>query len=257
MHLSPSETARRFKVTIKALRLYESRGLLVPLRSEAGWRTYGPDQIVRLHQILTLKHLGLPLAKIAQVLANADSLGTVLAIQEQALMRDSQQLERALALVRTARTKLAAGQALSIDDLANLTKETVMTRPSVKDLNRMLTPFADQHFSPEEKEALKAGIDRDQVAKDVESLMAEALVLIQAGEESTSPAAQDFARRWLPTFQKIRQAMTAGVPGAKDKSQAAWNDALNDPVTAEKLALHQQIFAFLDQAIAHWKSLEK
>ena len=61
-HLSPTETARRFGVSIKALRLYEQRGLLTPLRSEAGWRTYGPDQIGRLHQVLTLKGLGLPLA---------------------------------------------------------------------------------------------------------------------------------------------------------------------------------------------------
>lgn len=30
MNLSPSETARRFSVTIKALRLYEARGLLMP-----------------------------------------------------------------------------------------------------------------------------------------------------------------------------------------------------------------------------------
>jgi DNA-binding transcriptional MerR regulator len=257
-NLSPSETARRFGVSVKALRLYEQHGLLTTLRSEAGWRTYGPDQIARLHQILTLKRLGLPLARIGELLAGRpDALEPVLALQEQVLARDSEQLSRALALVRAARAKLKAGQALSIDDLANLTKETVMTRPSVKDLNRMLKPFADRHFSPEEKEALKAGIDRDQTVKDVESLMAEALVLIQAGEESTSPAAQDFARRWLPTFRKIRQAMTAGVPGVKDKSQAAWNDALNDPMTAEKLALHRQIFAFVDQAIAHWKSLEK
>ena len=69
MHLSPTETATRFGVSIKALRLYESRGLLTPLRSEAGWRTYGPDQIARLHQILALKRLGLSLARIGQILA--------------------------------------------------------------------------------------------------------------------------------------------------------------------------------------------
>ena len=38
MNLSPTETATRFGVSIKALRLYESRGLLKPLRTEAGWR---------------------------------------------------------------------------------------------------------------------------------------------------------------------------------------------------------------------------
>ena len=85
MNLSPTETARRFGVSFKALRLYERHGLLKPLRSKSGWRTYGPDQIARLHQILALKRLGLPLARIAQVLASADTLDAVLAVQEQAL----------------------------------------------------------------------------------------------------------------------------------------------------------------------------
>ena len=98
-HLSPSETARRFAVTIKALRLYERRGLLTPLRSEAGWRTYGPTQIARLHQVLALKKLGLPLARIGELLAGTDSLDTVLAFQEQVLARQSDQLSRALVLI--------------------------------------------------------------------------------------------------------------------------------------------------------------
>src|SRR5262249_56450192 len=102
MHLSPAETARRFGVSIKALRLYEQRGLLTPLRSEAGWRTYGPDQIARLHQILALKDLGLSLASIGQLLASADTLGTVLALQDQALVQESRRIGRSLTLIRRA-----------------------------------------------------------------------------------------------------------------------------------------------------------
>ena len=130
-HLSPAETAKRFGISIKALRLYEQRGLLAPLRTSNGstgsaWRVYGPDQIARLHQILALKRLGLPLARIGEILAGRDSLDPVLELQEQVLARDSEQRFRALVLVRAARAKLASGQALSIDDLANLSKETVM-----------------------------------------------------------------------------------------------------------------------------------
>src|SRR5262245_24647545 len=118
MHLSPAETARRFGISIKALRLYESRGLLKPLRTQSGWRTYGPDQIARLHQILALKRLGLSLASIGQLLASADTLEAVLALQDQALVRESRRIGKALALIRAARAKLKRGQTLSIDDLA-------------------------------------------------------------------------------------------------------------------------------------------
>src|SRR5262249_21487447 len=128
MQLSPTETARRFGVTIKALRLYERRGLLKPLRSTAGWRTYGPDQVTRLHQILALKRLGLSLASIGQLLASADTLAAVLALQDQALIQESRRITRALALIRAARDKLRSGQTLSIDDLATLSKETSMSK---------------------------------------------------------------------------------------------------------------------------------
>lgn len=258
--LTPAQTARRFGVTIKALRVYESHGLLTPLRNGAGstraqWRAYGPDQLARLHQILALKRLGLSLARIGEILAGPDTLAAVLALQADALARDREKLSQALMLLQQAQAKLAAGQALSIDDLANLSKETVMAPPNVKNLNLMLKPFGDQHFSPEDKQAVRAGIDRDQVVQGVESLMTEGFALIEAGTEPTSPAAQDFARRWLPLFRQIKEAVTAA--GMNGKAQAVWNDAINDPVTAEKLALHRKIFAFVDQAIAHSKTLEK
>src|ERR1700744_1490445 len=149
-HFSPAETAKRFGVSIKALRLYEQRGLLKPVRTRNGstgsaWRVYGPDQIARLHQILALKRLGLSLARIGQILAGPDALGSVLALQEEVLAKDAARLTPALQLVRAARAKLASGQLLSIDDLANLTKETVMTRVDVKEMGQALKPFADRH----------------------------------------------------------------------------------------------------------------
>src|ERR1700754_4130320 len=110
-NLSPTETARRFGVTVKALRLYESRGLLTPLRSGSGWRTYGPDQIARLHQILALKRLGLSLASIGQLMASTDTLEAVLALQDQALVQESRRITKALALIRAARSQLRRGQA--------------------------------------------------------------------------------------------------------------------------------------------------
>lgn len=58
-HLSPSETARRFGVSIKALRLYEQRGLL---------------------------------ARIGAILTGLDALEPVLALQEQAIGPESQRL---------------------------------------------------------------------------------------------------------------------------------------------------------------------
>ena len=77
----------------------------------------------------------------------------ILAFQERVLVKDSERIARALTLIRKARTKLATGAALSIDDLANLTQETVMTtHPTVKDLNEVMNPFKQKHFTPGDDE---------------------------------------------------------------------------------------------------------
>ena len=66
--LNPSEAAIRLGVSAKALRLYEQRGLIAPLRTAAGWRTYGPGEMARAAEIVALRALGLSLNQVAGVL---------------------------------------------------------------------------------------------------------------------------------------------------------------------------------------------
>jgi DNA-binding transcriptional MerR regulator len=47
--------AKRFGVSVKALRVYEDAGLLKPARTVAGWRIYRQPEIERLSAILALK----------------------------------------------------------------------------------------------------------------------------------------------------------------------------------------------------------
>ncbi len=127
---SPAETARRLKVSTKALRLYEELGLVKPVRTSTGWRTYGPEQMVRLHQVLALRFLGLPLKRVAALLGDqlAD-LDAVLLLQEAAFRSRVADDTRRLELVVAVRQRLAHGETLSVDDLIQLTRETVMTDP--------------------------------------------------------------------------------------------------------------------------------
>ncbi|MFZ0267128.1 MerR family transcriptional regulator [Caulobacter sp.] len=67
--LGPSDAARQLGVSAKALRIYEARGLLVPARTAAGWRAYGPDQMARAGEIVSLRALGLSLSRIAEMLS--------------------------------------------------------------------------------------------------------------------------------------------------------------------------------------------
>ena len=56
-------------LSAKAIRLYESKGLLPPAhRTEAGYRTYTDDDIAVLRFVRQAKSLGLPLAEIREIL---------------------------------------------------------------------------------------------------------------------------------------------------------------------------------------------
>jgi len=67
--LTVGELARRSGVTTKALRYYESIGLLPPpARRPSGYRAYDPSYEERLGFILRAKRLGLSLDEVRQVL---------------------------------------------------------------------------------------------------------------------------------------------------------------------------------------------
>jgi DNA-binding transcriptional MerR regulator len=256
-YLSPAETAKRFGVSIKALRLYEQHGLLKPLRTANGsrgaaWRVYGPDHVARLHQIIALKRLGLSLAQIGELLLGKDVLDPFLALQERALVNDSKRITRALAVIRNARTKLASGEALSIDDLATLTKETVMTtHPTAKELNEIVTPFMQKHLTPGESASLKEWHSGHQdLLNTGKDLIEEAKVLTASGD-ATSAAAMDFARR----FRALNKQMTSNpspVPALQPKLKAMVDDARSDPEVSQKL----EVFGFIERALANLKARE-
>jgi DNA-binding transcriptional MerR regulator len=95
--LSASAAAHRLGISIKALRLYEKRGLLAPGRTPAGYRAYGPAVLDRAAQIVALRGLGLSLAQIARVMASDPSgLDRALAAHQQGLANQMQKLASTL-----------------------------------------------------------------------------------------------------------------------------------------------------------------
>ena len=66
------EFARRSGLSLKALRLYDARGLLEPVRVDpaSGYRYYDLGQLERARTISLLRRLEMPLGTIAEVLAD-------------------------------------------------------------------------------------------------------------------------------------------------------------------------------------------
>jgi DNA-binding transcriptional MerR regulator len=119
--LNAAEAARRLGVSAKALRLYEQRGLVAPVRSAAGWRLYGPEHMSRAAEIVALRALGLSLGQAARVLGgDAGTLERALAAHQAALEDQARHVAGTIDKVRRLRAELAAGKAPATGDLAGL-----------------------------------------------------------------------------------------------------------------------------------------
>jgi DNA-binding transcriptional MerR regulator len=119
--LNASEAASRLGVSAKALRLYEQRGLIVPVRTAAGWRTYGPEQMARAGEIVAMRALGLSLAEAKRVLGgDPRGLDAALASHQGVLEGRMLQLSGMMERLRLLRDRLRRGEAPANGELASL-----------------------------------------------------------------------------------------------------------------------------------------
>src|SRR5688500_4889477 len=84
---SIGEFARFAGVSVRTVRYYDEVGLLPPVAVDptTGYRSYGADQLARIHRIVALKELGLSLRQLQPLLDDLD----------QAELRGMLQLKRA------------------------------------------------------------------------------------------------------------------------------------------------------------------
>ncbi len=228
----PAEIANRLGVTAKALRVYEREGLVTPHRTQAGWRVYGPAQIERLHLVLALRDLGLPLKKIGALVRDKQTdLLTVLTAQQEALEAQRRKLTRGITLLSAARARLADGQALSLDDLIHLTKETLMQNP-MRDLETRFEAALEDRLPGQAQDALAGlkqqiaatGKTKAEISAVVKGLMAEARAFMVQGDE-TSDAVKDLVVRWRAFAAEFKKPEAP----VKEAMSEAFRTAVNDP----------------------------
>jgi len=90
---SIGDVARHFGVTLRALRFYESKGLIDPLR-DGHVRYYGPGDLVRIELILKGKQLGFTLAEIISMLGDGRAQVTELKFSPQQALAQIKHLEQ-------------------------------------------------------------------------------------------------------------------------------------------------------------------
>jgi len=245
-YLSAAEAAKALGVTTRALRVYEQKGLVRPQRTSGGWRAYGPEALARLHQVLTLKRMGLSLAGVGEVLqGRLADLADLLALQEEALSLRRAETDRALQLVRRTRARLAAGQTLSVEDLTTLTRETTMTKPIDEDeMKAVFNPLIRKHFDAESLAAVRARpYDQTAITRAWDAVIADAKIAMAKGDPAT-PEAMDVARRWRDLVGQF----TGGGPRVAERTAGVWRDAFADPDAAARLPFGPELMDFVRRA---------
>jgi len=241
--------ARRFGVSVKALRVYEDAGLLKPARTVAGWRIYRQPELEQLSAILALKQLGLPLKRIGDLLGGSGDLAAALALQEAALVEAKSEAETALALVRAARVKLAGKGRLSPDELGNLVRSTAMSEFKWND---KMDALAQKHYTPEQLAEIRARGFTPEDQQRVGAAWAQVFSDIDALGENADPASEralDIGRR----AQALIAEFTQGDPALFKAAGAMNRDAMADPDLAKDMPTKPPHWQFMQRVFEELK----
>lgn len=91
-YMTIGQLARATGLTVRALQLYDHKGLLKPARrNDANQRLYAPDQVNQVYRIQVLKYLGLSLGEVAEDaddLSNVDNLRTLVEEEQEQIVED-------------------------------------------------------------------------------------------------------------------------------------------------------------------------
>ena len=182
------EAAQLSGVSVKTLHHYDKIGLLVPQKSENGYRTYCQADLERLQVILYYKYLGFSLEKIAELLSQDD----------QTLLPH---LVRQLEYLQQERDRL--------DTLISTFRKTIQEEKGERKMT-MKEKFAGFTYEDNQKYHQKA------VEEYGQEVMSEALTR-QNGREEESAAA------FNQVFQSLAENMQQGlsVDATENQEQAA------------------------------------
>lgn len=205
------QLVKRTGLTSRALRFYEARGLLTPLRSYNGQRYYGPQELERVHQIVVLKSAGLSLAQMKDLFdGRMVDLAGLLHAQLKMLDEEARQIDRARSIIQFSLSRIARSEPLDAATFCSLIEsgDKMMNQEP-----KQWKEITDRYFTPQEKAEwagkwAELADDFDPEAnsrqwKDLGDRIKAALPL-----EPDSELAQRFVDQWFALLEPMRNVYT-------------------------------------------------
>ena len=182
MLLKVGELATRTGLTVRTLHHYDTIALLKPsARTDAGYRLYNQDDVAQLHAIQALRHMGLSLADVGDMLARGgEGLGDTIARQIRTLGHEINQATELQARLQLLQERLATGSAPDMADWLHTLS--------------LMNTFS-KYFSAAE---IKRILDNRKAQSAVwEPLIAEVRAAMEQQLAADSKTVQSLALRWM------------------------------------------------------------
>lgn len=202
----PGEIAERTGVTVRTLRYYDEIGLLKPAeRARSGYRLYGPEQLERLQQILSLKHLGLELEEIGECLKDPEaySLENILYRQLKRLRIEIERQKQLYRRLETLAEHLDRSEKPSIDELFKTLKAMTMYE---KYYSKQQLEYLEQRKTEVGEERIR------EVQREWKELIGQVRKEMENGTDPQSEKMQQLAVRW----QSLIEEFTGGKAGIRE-----------------------------------------
>lgn len=239
------EVARRTGLTSRALRFYEARGLLKPLRTYSGRRLYGRGELERIQQILALKRAGLSLAQIGKVTARGNmDLSAVIEAQLIVIEERRSELDEARALLLSVKSRIDRGEPVDAATFCSLIHQGDVFMQA-KDWKKV----TDRYFSPEEKarwaDKMKEGpgdFDQAEYSRRWKELGSRIQAIIPEGPDG--PEAAALYDEWMELLQPFLSVATPEmIEGAKRlyDHMPEWENDVRAPFTSEAYAFIREV----------------
>ncbi len=123
-YMTVGQLAKRMGTTVRTLQYYDKEGVLIPsAESEGGRRLYTDKDMIKLHQILSLKSLGFSLDRIKESLVSLDTptdVANLLADQADAVKRQIENLSETLSEIIALREEVLQMQAVNFKKYADI-----------------------------------------------------------------------------------------------------------------------------------------
>lgn len=209
-YMTVGEVAKKMDVTVRTLQHYDKEKLLSPSAvSNGGRRLYTDKDIVKLHQILSLKHLGFSLNDIRDRLIPLDDpvdVAQILSEQSAIIRKKIADLTESLSAIEALKTEVLEMRSVDFKKYADI----IVNLEMKNDFYWLI-----KHFDSETLDHIRSRFDRESGMAFLQkflNLQDEAIRLQDEGIQAESPKGLQFAKAYWDMILEFTNGDAAMLP---------------------------------------------